>query len=85
MRMIECHTVDQIPQGAHVGVVLYRDAEMQGQPPRQTYLAFENVGDFRIWEAKSIHDGSVRRGTYRASHNGAHLAVAAPVETHAFA
>ncbi len=82
--MIECKTVDQIPQGAHVGVILQKDAELPGQPPCQTYLAFANVGDFRIWESQSLQDGSVRRGTYRAAHHGAGLAVAETAQPHAF-
>jgi hypothetical protein len=84
MRMIECLTVDQIPSSSHVGVVLYRDAEVKGQPSGITYMAFAHLGDFRDWETKSIADGSVKHGTYRASHNGAPLAVASPSETSAF-
>ena len=85
MRIFERTTIDQIPQAPHVGVLLFRGAEVSDQPPRLAYLVFANVGDFRLWESRSLKEGSLREGTYRASHNGAHLAAAAPIPAPDFA
>jgi hypothetical protein len=85
--MIECLTLEQIPKGPHIGVLLVstraelhplddREALPHGRRhiPHIRYLAFDNLGEFRQWEAEAVKSGSLHPGSYRASHNGGLIA-----------